>query len=163
MYILILMLFLNSFILCNPIESGWKGIRPLKTDKTTVDKLLGTPEVDDNGYQRYSTNEVFVRVNYSTAPCKDDKMGRGEYNVAKDTVLDYYVNIKKAVKLSEIKFDREKYITEKDEHMEEAVHYINMENGIRISTHIQEGVEYVGQITFFSPNKQDAKAFRCKD
>ncbi len=37
-------------------------------------------------------------------------MGRGEYNVFPDIVLDYYVVIKKLTKLSDLKFKREKYL-----------------------------------------------------
>lgn len=95
MYILLFIMFLNLIVSCDTIEDGWKGIKPLKTDKISVNKLLGTPEIDDNEYHRYTSDEAFVRVNYSTAPCKDNQYKRGEYNIAQDTVLDYYVVIKK--------------------------------------------------------------------
>ncbi|MCY7348151.1 MAG: hypothetical protein LH614_18315, partial [Pyrinomonadaceae bacterium] len=102
--VLILIIFLNIIGFSQTVEDGWKGIKPLKTDKTAVDKILGKPEMDDNNYQRYSTDEAFVRVNYSTVPCKDNQYKRGEYNIAKDLVWDYYVVLDNIVKLSDFKY-----------------------------------------------------------
>lgn len=70
-YALFLTVFLNSIVSCQTIEEGWKGIKPLKADKTSVEKLLGKPEIDNNGYHGYRTDGAFIQVNYSTLPCVD--------------------------------------------------------------------------------------------
>lgn len=162
MYISLLIILLSSIVSCQTIEKGWKGIEPLKTDKATVNKLLGTPKVDDNGYHSYTSDETFIQVNYSTAPCQDNQYNRGKYIVVKDTVLDYIVNIKKVVKLSEIKFKREKYKKDTSGDVLDIADYINEEDGVVIGIYIQEGTEYVGAIRF-RPSKQNAEAFKCSE
>lgn len=162
MYILTLLLLLNSFLFCNTIENGWKGIEPLKADKAAVNKLLGTPEVDDNGYYGYTTDEAFIQVNYSTAPCENNQYKRGKYNVPKDTILDYVVNVKKTIKLSELAFNREKYKTDTSGDVGNVVAYYNEEDGIMIEVGIsREGTEYVKTI-YFRPKQKTAETLKCK-
>ncbi len=60
MYILIVLLLVNSFGFCDTIENGWKGIKPLKTNKVSVNKLLGTPEIDDVG----NRNTRFIQLKF---------------------------------------------------------------------------------------------------
>ena len=144
------------------IEDGWKGIKPLKTNKVEVSKLLGTPEIDDNDYHNYRTDEAFVRVNYSTAPCQKSDFGRGKFNIPKEIVLDYVVHIKELVKLSEFKFEREKYIKDTSGDVENNVLYVNEREGIIISVHIQEGTEYAGTI-YFRPKPKLAETLKCTE
>jgi hypothetical protein len=148
------------------IEKGWKGIKPLNTTKLSVNKLLGVPEVDDNEYYGYASDEAFVQVNYSTAPCQDNQYKRGKFNVSKDTVLGYDVHIKQRVKLSEIKFNREKYIKDTSGDVANNALYINEEDGVWIGVWTgisqQENDEYIGTI-YFKPSKKNAEKFKCKD
>src|SRR5258708_21936317 len=97
-----LTLLLVFAIGCDSIEEGWKTIRPLSTTKDSVQKLLGNPEIDENGYYGYVTEDAYVQINYSSAPCKDNQYKRGIFNVPTDTVISYTVNIKKAIQLSEL-------------------------------------------------------------
>ncbi len=143
------------------IEDGWKGIKPLETDKAKVNKLLGTPKVDDNEYYGYTTSEALIWVTYATAPCEKDNLGRGEYNVAKDTVLSYFVSIQKPLKLSDFQFNKEKYRRVKNEEQPNLANYYNNEDGIEISVWIEEGIEYVGKI-YYKPSKQKEENFKCK-
>jgi hypothetical protein len=162
MYILLLIAFFNSIILCDSVENGWKGVKPLENDKTSVDKLWGTPEIDDNGYAGYLTDEAFIQVNFTSSPCENNQYGRGKYNVAKDTVLNYTVNLKKMIKLSDFKFNREKYVKDTSGDLANFVDYINAEEGVDITVYIQEEVEYVTKIRF-SPTEKDTEIFKCKN
>ena len=92
--ILSLILFVNSAVFCQKIENDWKIVKPLKTDKAIVDKLWGVPEIENNSHQ-YKTDDAHISVLYSTEPCKSDKYNRGEFNIAKDTVLLVIANVKK--------------------------------------------------------------------
>jgi hypothetical protein len=160
MYILPLIMILNYFVWCDSIENGWKGIKPLKTDKASVDKLLGTPEIDTDGFQGYTKDNIYVRINYSSTPCINTYFGRGEYNIAKDTVLNYEVVIKRVMKISELEFNHEKYLKDTSGDLANFVSYIDSEDGIIITVYVQEGTEYVKTISF-SPTKQDSETFKC--
>ena len=162
MYILFLMLFLNSFMFCDTIENGWKGIKALKTDKATVYKLLGKPEIDDNGYAGYSTDDAFIEVNFSTAPCENDQYERGKYKVPKETALDYTVRLKKKIKLSEFRYNQEKYEKDTSGDLKSSADYYNPNDEITIGVYIQEGTEYVTDI-HFGINKKDAELFKCEE
>ncbi len=141
MKVFVLILLLNSVVLCQTIEDGWKGIKPLETNKTKVDKLLGKPEIDDNGYYNYRTDEAFIQVNYSENPCSKDNYGRGKYTVAKDTVLSYWVHLKEGIKLSEFNFDREKYYKDTSGDLKSSYDFYNDEDGIGIDIGIQGSTE----------------------
>ena len=157
----ILILLLNSIVFCNSIENGWKEIKPLETNRATVDKLLGQPEIDDNGYHIYETDEALVRIIYTETPCKDHKFKRrGEYNVAKDTVLEYWVVLKQRIKLSEIQFDQEKYYKDTSGDLTSHADYDYFEEGIRIGVYIQEDVEYVTGFSF-RPGKRHDEMYKC--
>lgn len=162
LYALIFILLSNVVVFSQTIEFGWKGIEPLKTSKVAVNKILGTPEIDDNDYHGYTTDEGFVQVNYSTVPCKDDQYKRGKYNIAQDTVLDYIVNLKEAIKLSEFKYKREKYIKDTSGCLLNSALYINEADGIWFNVYIQEEIEYVTKI-YYKQNKQDAESLKCKE
>ena len=161
--VLILIIFLNIIGFSQTVEDGWKDIKPLKTDKATVNQILGKPEkVDDNDYHNYRTEEAFIRVNYSTAPCKDNQYERGEYNVTEETVLDYWVRPEKAIKLSDFQFKREKYKRVPDQELRDLARYYNEEDGVFIFVGIEDEIEYVGKI-YFRPSKQDSEAFKCEE
>ncbi len=161
-YVLSLIFLLNIFVFSQTVEDGWKGIKPLRTNKVAVDKILGKPETDDNDYKRYSTDEAFIRVNYSTSPCKDNQYKRGEYNVPQDFILDYYVVLDKMVKLSDFKYKRGKYVKDTSGDLKSSALYINETDGVWLTVYIQEDAEYVTKI-YYKPNKKNAEAFRCKE
>src|SRR4029079_1339768 len=108
--LLISLILLAQGALGQSVEDGWKGIRPIVATKSEVQKAFGKPSViDDNNYYGYRTEDAFIQVNYSTEPCKENRYGRGKFKIAIDTVLSYDVHFRKAVKLSDLNFDRSKY------------------------------------------------------
>lgn len=150
---LFIILVVPLLALGQSIESGWQGIKPLQTTKVDVEKMLGTPEVDDNGYHRYRTDSEFVSVNYATEPCTENRYGRGKYNVPSGTVLSYYVVLKGLVKLADFPFKKEKYYRDNSGDLLNSVTYRNPKDGVAIGVSILDavGTEYVGQIDFSPP------------
>lgn len=158
--ILILIAFLCSIMPCDSIENGWKGIKPLETNKTEADKILGEPEVDEFGYYTYSSEETFIRVSYSTNPCTESKYGRGDYNTAVNTVLSYTVRFNNLTKLSELKFDLSKFVEHPDSHVTNYKYYYNKDQSIIIGVQLQGDREYLLNIRFM-PNKNTANQLKC--
>jgi hypothetical protein len=148
MWVIALLLALNFTVLCSPLEDGWKGIKPLSSDMTTVNRILGEPKVDSYGYYRYAVDETHIEVSYAAVPCSEAEYGRGEYSVPAKTVIYYSVHFRKLVKLSELEFAREKYKRVTNEHEPDVVTYYSEEFGITIITNLQGGVEYVASIDF---------------
>lgn len=165
MFKLLLIMLLSSVGLCSAIEEGWRGIKPLETDKISVDKLLGNPEtIDENGYHNYRTDDAFIQVNYTSARCKHlkDYPERGKYDVEKLTVLSYTVNLKKKFNFSELEFDRKDYVKEFDMGLRGNVYYSSVKYGILIYVSVQEENEYL-QTLYFNPNEINKEKFRCHE
>lgn len=160
MYIFLLMTLLISTSSCQRLEDGWRGIQPLKTRKAQVEKILGKPEIDDNGYHGYRFDGGFIQVNYSTAPCEENQYKRGKYKIQSGTVLDYIVNLHEGVKLSELKFERGSYYKETSIHGGDLVYYIRRDNSIWITAFVQNGEEYAGRISFRAGNS-DSEKHKC--
>lgn len=161
MYILIFIMMFNSITLCNPVEDGWKGIKPLKTNKAVVEKLLGKPtKIDDNDYYFYSTEDGLINVNYSISPCTANSYERGHFNIPQNTVLSYYIIIYKELKLKDLDFKREKYRRVDDYHLMDVADYINSDDGIVIEVKKVDEIEYVSKIYFY-PDKLNKENLKC--
>ena len=161
MTVLLVVLLLVRPVLGDSIDDGWRGIKPLRTTKATVDKMLGAPVIDDNGYAGYRFEDGFVQVNYSSAPCAGNQYNRGKYDVPENTVLDYRVIFHKHIKSSDVEFDRDRYSRQTSGHAPGAVYYQNQKTGVLIQIEIQQGTEYLGTITF-RPTEADKEKFKCK-
>lgn len=162
MHILILIIYISSIVSCQTIEDGWKRIKPLKTDKASVERLFGKAEITNDGFFRYGTDDFSIVVNYSTAPCEANVLSRGRYNVPKDSVLNYIVYIKKPVEISNLKFDRRNYYRDTKGDLENNVLYVNKDGSIIIGSNFQEETEYGGTI-YYKPRKEDIEQFKCNE
>lgn len=151
----------NIAILCEPIESGWKGLRPMRATKAAVEKILGQGKIDGRGSARYVNDEAAVQVNYSPGPCKESAPGLGKYDIPENVVIDYVVHFRKDVKLTEIDFRREKYYKDTSGDVLNFFDYVNSGEGIIISVTTLGSDEYVRKIAFRA-SKEDLKKFECK-
>lgn len=158
---LIILLTLNLATSAQRLEDGWKGIRPLSSAKDYVERVLGKPIVDDNGYHRYETDDTLIIVNYARCPCSNELFGRGKYRVPTGTVLNYIVGLKKEVRLSDIGFDREKYYRDTSGDVKRIVGYGYADKGINIEVILRNGEELVQKIRFH-PATGEAEKFICK-
>ena len=156
----VLSIFLASGVFGQTIENGWKGIEPLKTTKSEVEKILGKPEIDNDGFHKYRLDGAYIRINYSSIPCREDFFGRGKYKVPADTVLDYSVHWSDGINIVEISFDRKSFHRETDGHVAGLVHYISSEGDVLITADIHDKTEIVGRI-LFNIGASKAKVFPC--
>ena len=87
------------------VENEWKGLVPLRSTKTDVEKILGKPVKQDSDSLTYKTDKEEVRVSYSKANCKGSMNG---WNVPANTVLEFTVYPDKELKIAEDEFKNEK-------------------------------------------------------
>ncbi|MEQ1924313.1 MAG: hypothetical protein ABL952_17575 [Pyrinomonadaceae bacterium] len=158
----VILLFAVS-VLSQSVEDGWKGIVLLKTTKPVVDAKFGTPKIDDNGYNMYKTDEAFVQINYSSAPCEIERkhpgIKRGELNIPEGTVLDMWVNLVNPIPIAKLNLDLSKYDrdTGGDVLMHVAYHG---KKGLSLSALIRNGTEYVQKLTYRSLDA-DLEKYHC--
>lgn len=118
---------------------GWRGIVPLRSTRTDVERLLGRPT------QRLSEYSVFYRtpnesaiITYSKGlPC-----GIGEnysqWRVPRNSVESILVTPLKALPLSELRLEEGKYQKRSGGHRPEDIYYINEEDGESIRVFQEE-------------------------
>lgn len=162
MQVLAIIVFLCVAVSCQTIEDGWKNIKPLHTNRSMVDKLLGASKESPPLDTIYRNDEAFVRITYTVEPCTEDNFRRGKFNVPKGTVLEYYLRIKKDIKLGDFDYKREKYKKDTSGDIVNIVQYRNVEDGITLDAYIQQGVEYLSAIRI-GPSKKDAEKFKCAE
>ena len=112
--IVIFTLGISSLCFGQKFEDGWKQIKPLKSDRSFVDNVLGVAELDQNdGFYRYVTPDSVIRVAYSIGPCLEDNSypgnNRGEYDVAEWTVLHYEIFFRNPVPIKEFSVNLKRY------------------------------------------------------
>ena len=102
---------------------GWRGIVPLQSTREQLEQLVG---VLDRRCQCYSTETESIRVEYASGPCTGDLPG---WNVPADTVLSLKIYPKKPLVFSELKIQKENFITTVDDTV--TTYYANGEKGLR--------------------------------
>lgn len=106
---LFLFLYLTIFSISsqNTQAEIWKDIKPLKTNREQVGKLLGQPKDKDCTICEYQTKTEEIIIFYSTIPCKGILEG---WNVPPNTVLRLVITPKKKKNLSELNLDGQDFI-----------------------------------------------------
>ena len=103
--------------------SGWRGIVPLQSTRAQVEQMLGSLDVR---CECYSTEMETIRVEYASRPCTGALAG---WNVPADTVLSLQIYPKKPLLFSELKIQKEDFITTVDDTV--TTYYGNGERGLR--------------------------------
>ena len=165
---------LSPSIFSQKVEDGWKGLLPLKSTIHDVEKALGKPlKIDGNNYYHYRTDEAYINVNYSTAPCVANQYNRGEYNVPPNTILDFRVGLHDMIPIDDVRFDRDHFYRDTYSHIANAVYYRQYYStqksrtltggfGANISVQLMKDKEYVTGFTY-RPLYDDAERLRCKN
>lgn len=87
----------------------WRGIIPLRSTKTDVERLLGKP----NQLGRYDIENERASILYSEGPCQSAYQALAKANcdclIAKDTVLRIVVTLNSSLKVSKLGIDKSKY------------------------------------------------------
>jgi hypothetical protein len=131
-------------------QSGkeWRGIIPLQTNKSEVEKIIGTAS-DKNVYKGdYGT----VFVYYSSDKCKGDIAG---WNVPANTVLSFSVYPKTRERFDNLKLDKTKLV-ETFGHAD-SIYYTDSDNGIQYTVSHLKGE--IISIKYFPAN--DNMKLRC--
>ncbi len=161
-FTLSLLLVSIIFIFPDCIEKGWKGISVLRTTRDEVEKILGQPIADDGVHVSYRTDDSLIHITYSDLPCSNTKSFGGNFNVQQNTVLQYWVVVKKEIKLSEFEWQSDLYQRLEDSHVQNWVEYFNAKNGVGLRTaKLQNGDELV-DIIRFSPTVEQNAQYRCE-
>ena len=158
--ILILLSALPASSKGQSLENGWLGIRPLVSTREDVEKKLGKPEIDKNGYHGFVHDGTFIQVDYAVGPCQPDRRGRGSMNVPKDTVRGYHVWFDRGFKLSDLDWSKGRYDKQVDPHAWNQITYVNDTDGIIFKVGLWNDREYVTRITF-NPSEAQRKKFQC--
>ncbi len=106
-------------------RTGWRGITPLRSTRTQVERELGALDLK---CQCYKTESEIVRVKYARDRCTGDLPG---WNVPADTVLSIEVSPKSDQTLSELEPRKEDFVETRDHSF--TTYYGNGNKGIRYS------------------------------
>jgi len=136
---------------------GWRGLVPLHSTRTDVERLLGAPTKSHGVASTYDTKNERVHIFYSGGPCK--KGVSEEWNVPADTILSLTVHPNAKLLVDSLKLDKSKYRREGDPHADLIVYYVNKEEGIRVEARMLEDGEDVDSITY-EPAAKDSR-LRC--
>lgn len=159
--VLILFSTLIPITLCD-LEKGWKGIRVLESSRSDVEKILGRPVEDEHGVVKYSTDEGNFRFLFSGAPCSGLGALLGDYNVKKDTVLQYQFQPKNQLSLSDLRWDKDLYERADDAHLAKNVNYYNPRDAIRLTTYRINGETEIVRMIYFERTADQNAKFGCK-
>jgi hypothetical protein len=136
----------------------WRGLVPLHSTRTDVERLLGAPKESRGVGFKYETKDEQVFVFYSAGECKESPSN--DWNVPRDTVLSITVHPNAKLLVDDLKLDKMKYERVLDYHAQGVVYYFSKEDGVRISARLfeKEG-EDVDSITY-EPTAEDGY-LRC--
>ena len=150
--IVVLIATFSSLILSTPSQSNrWRGLEPLTSTRTDVERLLGKCPGPNLNSCVYDTAQETIVVVYSDGLCeKDWPFG---YNVPVDTVIRIEVSPREYVHIKDLEIDVGSY--EKKLNSDASVTYVNDLEGVVIR--VFDGK--VGWITYRSTAKQEE--LRC--
>jgi len=129
-------------------RTGWRGIVPLKSNRTQVERELGS---FDRTCECYATATDVVHVKYATGPCTGDLPG---WNVPADTVLSITVSPMKKHLFSDVEPKQDQFVKTVDDTF--TTYYGDGTRGLRYSVSTSG---FVNEISYV-PSIQD-NHLRC--
>jgi hypothetical protein len=120
-------LLLAAVLFAGPLQSaeGWKGIVPLITKRSDVEKILGI-RTDCENSCLYDINDDRIFVRYASEPCSKENT----WTVPGGTVFEISVEVGDNPKISSLKLDRRKFKKTLDPELNGYYSYENEEQGI---------------------------------
>jgi len=118
----------------------WRGIVPLHSTRTDVERLLG-PADKPGPISIYKTPNESLYVEYATEPCKGSIPG---WNVPAGTVLQFTVTSKSEQSFSDLGLDLKEYTKSYDDAM--TAYYTNAFEGIKYAVSSNGTVESISYI-----------------
>lgn len=132
----------------------WRGIVPLHSTRTDVERLLG--RASNECKCSYYSNDVNVFVVYSSGNCKSGESGG--WNIPPDTVIRFSIYPKVKPKLSELKVDLSKFRKTDDPELVGNAFYMNEEEG----SGFEVDVSGIVMGFYYEPAAKD-KNLRCSN
>ena len=124
---------------------AWRGIVPLHSTRTDVDRLIGYKKQRCGGNScLYDLGDDTVFILYADEPtCKNDDAATA-WKVPRDTVIEIDVHFKTERKLTDLGLDLTRYTRVEDQELRGWVYYINREEGVEIegSDKTASGINY---------------------
>ena len=109
-------------------DEGWKGIVPLITKRSEVEKILGV-RTDCENYCTYESGDDRIFVRYADEPCSKEN----KWTVPAGTVIEISVYPGDGPKLSALKLDARKFKKTKDPELNGYYSYENEKEGVTYS------------------------------
>ena len=129
--------------------TGWRGIVPLHSTRSDVERLLGAPTGECKCF--YETGSESIKVEYAKAPCVGYPSG---WNVSQDTVLTIAVRSARPRAFSDLALTLDGFYKAADDTLTR--YYSNRAEGIEYAVSAQGVVNSVSYI----PSSNDAH-LRC--
>ena len=132
----------------------WRGIVPLYSTRSDVERLLGKPSVDRSSTIFYEITGETVSFDFSEGGCTESNV----WDVPRDTVFGIWVMPRRLkLKLGDLKLDLKRFKKVQDDHVLYIFHYIDEQEGVRYEVDESDGT--VPLIHYF-PAKKDER-LRC--
>ena len=140
-----------------PLPNEWRGLVPLRSNRSDVERVLGKPAMPPTAFEIYKTETERVDVLYSDGPC--GSVPSTHWNVAKDIVISLHVIPQKVTSIKSLRLDPKKHIRIQESHPNHWFQYWNQDDGIIVHSILERRIEYLYFIEY-RPSKQD-EALRC--
>lgn len=143
-----------------PIPIIWRGLIPLQSTRSDVEKVMGKPKIAGLGpSDTYENQTERLDVIYARDRCKS---AIGDWNVPANTVIQIEVIPSKSLLLEDLTFDKSKYSVRNWSHPSDWKTYTNAEEGISLeTTNLGKNTEIV-RIVRYSPKPSD-QALKCNN
>ncbi len=138
------------------LTNQWRGLRPLFSSRSDVERLLGVPKSVGSIFIYDGVNES-VEVRYATGNCA---LAYEKWNVPLDTVTSIEVTPSTTILVRDLRLDQAKYQRQKSLHPDNIIDYDNAEAGIIVHALRVDGCEQV--LSFiYRPTAEDNTTKRC--
>jgi hypothetical protein len=135
----------------------WRGIIPLHSSRTDVERLLGPPTMDRLDTVVYEYAGERASIEFSRGPCTVEF---SSWNVPRDIVISIWVTPKLSeLRIADLGIAQRKFKKILDEHRPQIAYYRNEEDGIEYSVDDESGK--VGLVNYF-PSASDQR-LRCPE
>jgi hypothetical protein len=126
----------------------WRGITPLRSTRTDVERLFGRSADGRGAWAIYQTEEEGISILFASGPpCGSN--AENEWRVPKGTVISISISPKTIILFSKLNIDESKYQKLADPHQLNRIEYWNKEEGESISVVDDE----VSSFTYFGAAK----------
>jgi hypothetical protein len=140
----------------NTDAQGWRGIVPLHSTRTDVERLLGTPKGECRCH--YEADGEIINVEYSKAPCIGYPSG---WNVGADTVLELSVRWKQPREFLDLQIVESKFEKAGDDTF--TTYYSSRLEGVKYTVSWDKKVEGVSYIPASKDSDLRCPCFPLKD